>query len=77
MNGTATISLLSIDAASPIRRLGGFIYSGMNGGSNWLHTHDIRLDGNLAIFFGGADRIALNSNFLIGMVMLIWLYCLR
>ena len=49
----------------------------MNGGSNGIQTHDIRLDGNLAIFFGGADGIALNSNFLIGLVMLVWLCCVR
>lgn len=42
-----------------------------------MQTHDIRLDGNPATFIGGADKIAVNSNFLIGMVMLIWLYCVR
>ncbi|CAF9942091.1 MAG: hypothetical protein ALECFALPRED_009481 [Alectoria fallacina] len=77
VNGTATMSLPSIDTASPTGGLGGFIYSGMNGGSNGIQTHDIRLDGNLAIFFGGADGIALNSNFLIGLVMLVWLCCVR
>ncbi|CAD6572286.1 MAG: hypothetical protein ASARMPRED_005222 [Alectoria sarmentosa] len=69
VNGTATISLPSIDTASPTGGLGGFIYSGINGGSKGTQNHGRGPGGNPAVFFGGADRIALNSNFLIDRLM--------
>ena len=71
VNGTTTISLPSVETASPRGGLGGFNYSETNSASNTTQT---RPDSNPDVFSGGADRIALRKSVLFGAAMLSWLY---
>ena len=71
VNGTTTISLPSVETASPRGGLGDFIYSETNSASNTTQT---RPDSNPDVFSGGADRIALRKSLSFGAAMLGWLY---